>query len=271
MNLKDCPPFGSLHRPSLGLEQQTAWERLYPQGIEAEDAGRHQIAITFYEQAARLDDTFADLQFRLARCYLATGLSEKAAEHYRRARDCDPLQFRADDGINDTIRQIASGEKSERLALVDAQEAMKNSDSSDDRIPGVTLFHDHVHLTSEGAYLVARTLLPAVASALGLGAPLKDVASRDECAAWLAYTAWDELNAMERTVKLTAKPPFTDQIPPGGPRVFFLRKGSSQLREALGCASNAAQGRNQSRAIAPRFAERGYVPPDELPFAGRKP
>ena len=95
VNLKDCPPLASLHRRDLSPADEAAWNRLYENGISAEAAGLYDKASVLFLEAAKLDDRFADLQYRLARCFFAGGQFEKAAVHYKLACDSDALQFRS--------------------------------------------------------------------------------------------------------------------------------------------------------------------------------
>jgi hypothetical protein len=68
VNLKDCPPFASSHRPGLTDEQREEWEAAYNEGMALESAGNLAAAIASYERAADVDGHFADLNFRRARC-----------------------------------------------------------------------------------------------------------------------------------------------------------------------------------------------------------
>src|SRR5439155_14789058 len=108
VNLKDCAPFGSQHAPDLPAERARAWERAYTDGTRLQSEGKFAAAIARYDEAARLDDQFADLQFRLAHCHAAVGNAPEAAARYARARDLDTIRFRANTTVNETIRQVAA-------------------------------------------------------------------------------------------------------------------------------------------------------------------
>jgi len=77
-NLKDCPPFASLHRSDLTAAEREEWRDIYGQGVELESTGDHAGAVERYLSAAQIDPLYADLQFRLGRCYWAQGEYEKA-------------------------------------------------------------------------------------------------------------------------------------------------------------------------------------------------
>ncbi|MFH1719357.1 MAG: tetratricopeptide repeat protein, partial [Planctomycetota bacterium] len=63
-NLKDSPPFASLHRPGLTDAEKKSWDELYQRGIEYEAQGDYAKAVGQYLKAAEIDNSYADLQFR---------------------------------------------------------------------------------------------------------------------------------------------------------------------------------------------------------------
>jgi tetratricopeptide (TPR) repeat protein len=215
-NLKDNPPFASSHRPDVTDEQRKRWDELYQQGIVSETAGDYAGAISRYLEAAGVDDRYADLQFRLGRCYWAMGQFEQARQRYVMARELDTLRFRADDRINEIIRGAASGRTSEGVYLVDAEKAL-NADSPHDTA-GAELFYEHVHLNFEGNYLLARSVVERIEPILPRRiadhkADGQAVPSADECASDLAYTAWDHWRVANDVLNSYVKrAPFTNQL-----------------------------------------------------------
>ena len=211
-NLRDFPPLGSLHRPGLTPAQQAEWEKAYAAGAAAESSGKNEEAIAHYEAAGKIDDHFAELHFRLARVCEAAGQFEPAARHYRLSRDWDALQFRSESRINQIIRQCAAEARDPGLKFVDVEKSFAESPLAVRGTPGSSLFHDHVHFTFDGDYLVARSLLPQVAETFGLPIATNSIPSRDDCARALAYTSLDELNVITAMVQQTSRPPFLDQL-----------------------------------------------------------
>lgn len=217
-NLRDCPPLGSLHNPDLtDLERKKQRAVLYRRGIESEGRGDTAEAIGCYRKAADIDDHYAELHFRLARCCLATGDVDAAKRHFLQARDWDALQFRADSRLNEIIRQAVTENEGRRISLVDAEKALALSPQCPDGILGGELFYEHVHLRFDGDYELARAILPAAVAALerdrGLTpSPAAQVPTREQCARVLAFTRWDEVNTAAAMADLTAKPPFTGQL-----------------------------------------------------------
>ncbi|MBU6401633.1 MAG: hypothetical protein KGS61_15055, partial [Verrucomicrobia bacterium] len=215
-NLADSPPFGSLHRANLTVTAKTRWEDAYAQGVAAETRGQFTQAIRHYHDAARVDDHFADLHFRLGRCSLAADQFTDAGREYRLARDWDALQFRCDSRLNRIIRETASAYGDAGVRLADAAQALAESPLSTRRIPGQSLFYDHVHLTFQGDYLLARTFYPLVIAALtnrlAERPAAADLPSLAECAASLAFTPLNEAQIRVAMLEAMAQPPFPDQL-----------------------------------------------------------
>jgi Flp pilus assembly protein TadD len=215
-NLRDCPPFASLHRPDLTPEQQKSWDTIYKQGVEAESQGKCADATAFYLQAAQIDDSYAELQFRLGRCCQLAGDYETARDRYVRARDLDTLRFRADTRINEVIREAAGQAKPLRVHLANVAEALDAN--SPHGLPGEEFFYEHVHLTFEGNYTVAKTVLeqiePIVAGKLADKAQSRGtVPTQQQCAQRLAYNDWSRHETLGMIVhSFLAKAPFTNQL-----------------------------------------------------------
>jgi tetratricopeptide (TPR) repeat protein len=214
-NLKDCPPLASTHRANLSAEDLAQWKAAYQAGIRLWEAGKtHEAALKFRE-AVRLDDRYAELHFCLARCLAAEGNGAAAREHYVLARDLDALRFRADSRINEAIRQFAAEQQSAGVHLVDAEQAMSVESLSPGSVPGENLFYEHVHLTFEGNYQLARTMLDVVSATLPRLDSLRKesaVPTRQQCANALALTSWDELEMGRYMAEMTSRAPFINQF-----------------------------------------------------------
>ncbi|MHC4112811.1 MAG: hypothetical protein ACYSUY_17190, partial [Planctomycetota bacterium] len=126
-NLKDCPPFASLHKPSLTGTDKKKWDEIYQQGVAYETDGKYGEAAARYLAAAEIDDCYADLQFRLGRSYWEMGEYGKARQRYIRARELDTLRFRADNRINETIRTVAGDKAVKDVYLLDAAKAFEKN------------------------------------------------------------------------------------------------------------------------------------------------
>jgi tetratricopeptide (TPR) repeat protein len=214
-NLKDCPPFASLHGTSLTDEQAAEWDRAFAEGVRAESAGRPAEAIRSYEQAAALDADFAELQFRWGRCLAALGRHAEARERFEPARNLDTLRFRADTKINETIRAVAGGRAADGIYLVDAEQVL--SQASPHGVPGEELFHEHVHMNFSGNYVLARAVHHELAAMLPESIRSRAAAdagplSEQECAERLGLTDWNRLQTAVKVLEMMNTPPFTNQI-----------------------------------------------------------
>jgi tetratricopeptide (TPR) repeat protein len=216
-NLKDCAPFASMHREDLRQDALRSWSALVQQGSDLETSRSYADALKAYLSAQQIDDQYAELEFRIARCLWRLGDYRAAREHFSRARDLDTLRFRADSRINDINRSVASSSGAE---LVDADEIFANE--SPNGIVGSELVYEHVHLTPEGNYLLARAMFLQIVSKLAKvagqapslrgGDASSDVPSQAECEQLLAFTSHDRLRITREMLERLQKPPFTNQL-----------------------------------------------------------
>ncbi|MBE0535352.1 MAG: tetratricopeptide repeat protein [Phycisphaerae bacterium] len=234
-NLRDNPPFASLHHNGISTENLAQWQRLYDEGVAMETQARFQDAIDTYLAAVQIDDTYADLHFRLATCYDQLSNVLKANAHYVRARDLDTLRFRADSRINEIICHIAE-HRSGAIDLVDAAGAL--AAKSPGGIIGKELLHEHVHLNFTGNYLIAQQLFDRVSALLPEARARRRIAdspiqTEQQCRDALTYTLSNEhANVAEVLNDFIKKPPFTGQLYHER-RVAELEKKEQTLRAQL--------------------------------------
>ena len=207
-NLRDCSPFASLHQDGLDSASLEQWDAAFEAGRALEKAGNFEGALSNYRQAGAIDSSFAELQYRIGICLLETKQEDKAREALRRARDYDVLAVRADSRINEIIRSGA-GKKSAGVTPVDAVEFMAR-----DGVPGRDWFYEHVHLTPEGNYRLARLiaehidpLLPADATRTRTPA----WAEMQDCLDARALTTWDHLRILHEMHQRTGGSPHNGQ------------------------------------------------------------
>jgi tetratricopeptide (TPR) repeat protein len=213
-NLKDCPPFASVHQDGLTADQLAEWQQLYTQGIELAGSDHQDGAIVAFQEAAELDDRYAELHFRTARCYLDRGDYRQALRSFVAARDHDALRFRADSRINQVIRNLALGSGS-GVFLVDGERALANAPETRHGILGDELLFEHVHLRFDGNYLLARAIAETIQKILGerLGlSQTEDWIGRERCAELLALSEWAHYQMAAEIVRMTRRPPFTSQL-----------------------------------------------------------
>jgi tetratricopeptide (TPR) repeat protein len=206
-SLEDCTPFASLHRDGIKPGEVNDWSSLVQRGNELEAARSFSEALELYRSAAKIDNEYAELEFRIARCLKILGDTKSANEHFQRARDLDTLRFRADTRINDINRYVPASYSG--VALVDAESLF--SSASRDGIVGTDLVYEHVHMTPLGSYLFARAIYRQVAGNLASGA-VADAPSETECERMLALTAYDRSRIAQEMLRRIQKPPFTNQL-----------------------------------------------------------
>lgn len=208
-NLRNCAPFASLHRATLTTDLLRAWTDLVQRGETEELAGSHAEALKLYLDAARIDDQYAELQFRIARCYLALGDYPAANQRYEMACDLDTLRFRADSRINEIIRTVATS-SDPHVRLLDTQSLFATE--SHKGIVGSELLYDHVHLTPLGSYLFARSAFEQIAKSLSSSSRNIEPPTEAECERFLALTGHDRARIAGEMVERLQKPPFTTQL-----------------------------------------------------------
>src|SRR5439155_22878618 len=214
-NLKDSPPFASQHRPDLSSERKVDWTRLFMSGTELESRKEFAHALVLYRQAAEIDDAYAALPFRMARCYMALGAGAAAREQYGRARDLDALRFRADTRINGIVHGVCASRATEGVRFFDSEAVLTNA--CEMGIPGAECFWDHVHFNFAGNYRVASGLADQVVSLLPerlrpSAESNRKLLTEAQCAERLAFTDWDQRLVLERMWRRAHEPPFTEQL-----------------------------------------------------------
>jgi len=206
-NLRDCPPFASTHREDLSMEDSNRFDFLYAKANESANEANTSETLKAFKTTLSLDDSYADLHYRLGELYSTMGDTNSARKHFRLARETDALRFRADDRINEAIRNVA-GEDTGNVDLVDTA-ALFEIDSPDG-VPGDNLFVDHVHFNFHGTYLLARAVAERIAE--DTGERDSPSMSEEQCAVRLAFTPWNELQVAKVMASRFRKPPFTNQL-----------------------------------------------------------
>jgi tetratricopeptide (TPR) repeat protein len=185
---------------------------LVKQGDALEKTGNFAEARKTYSAAARIDDQFAELHFRMARCQWALLDFVSAKQNYIQARDLDTLRFRADSRINDVIRKVGSSTGTQ-VKLLDT-ESLFSADSRNGIIGG-ELLYDHVHFTPLGNYLFARAafeqIVPLLPAETRSSSNSTEPLSEGECERLLAFTGHDRARVAAEMADRLRHPPFTQQ------------------------------------------------------------
>jgi tetratricopeptide (TPR) repeat protein len=207
VNLKDCGPFASDHRPGLAGEELSRFDTFYQAGITEQEGGHTADAIDSFRKATAVDDSFADAHFRWGECSMARRDDAEAAKQFTLARDDDTLRFRADSRINEIIRRAGSNREQQGVRLVDSEAEV--GQRSAHGLAGEEFLYEHVHLNFEGNYLIAR----AVAEQIGklMAASERPWLTMDDCARRLG---WNDLTRREAEMEILSRlsdPPFNEQ------------------------------------------------------------
>jgi tetratricopeptide (TPR) repeat protein len=178
VNLRDCPPFGSLLNSNLPAGDLLSFTSLYAGAVSLQTNQQFAAAAQRFAEAAQLGPKFAELQYRWAQCLLSQSNVVAARERFQQACDVDALPFRADTRINEAIRKLATELAGPNLVLCDAEQALAAAAS--DGIAGDESFFEHVHFNFAGNYRLARVWAEQVAVLL------PEVVQRTAKAEWAA-------------------------------------------------------------------------------------
>ncbi|XOV72740.1 MAG: tetratricopeptide repeat protein [Verrucomicrobiota bacterium] len=213
-NLRDSAPFASSVPSSLSDEDKQAWQAHYDQGVQLKKAGLLSEAFLHFQEAESLFSEHADLQFQLGQCLIQIGTPEEAPTHFLLARELDLLRFRADDRLNQVIRDASKGQISAGTHFLDAVQVF--AEQSEYGLPGSDLFWDHVHLKFLGNYLLAKLYAENVATVLAMqngGGTKQAVAwlGAEQCARRMGLTRWGQYQMTSTMFSRLNVPPFTGQ------------------------------------------------------------
>jgi tetratricopeptide (TPR) repeat protein len=181
-NERDIVPMVSAHREGLSPDDLARWKERFEQGTSARLREEWEAALDAFQAAVQIDDTHAETVYWQARCLEALGATDTAREVYRRARDLDALRFRATVEFSRVVRDVAA---ESGFPFVDTTAVFEAA--SPEGLIGWNLMTDHVHPTSDGHYLLAKTVCGAMAGYDGgwPAVPTGDIASYDDVAARL--------------------------------------------------------------------------------------
>ncbi|MDQ8185788.1 tetratricopeptide repeat protein [Pelagicoccus sp. SDUM812002] len=163
---------------------------------------------------ASVGEVDADAHFQRGRSLWQAGEWEAAEKALRNALEFDALRFRADAEINDIVRRATNDFES--ATLVDAAESLFPG--------GRELFFEHVHLTFEGNYAIARELAVSAGPVLYPGSAAGPFLASEEVADKIGFTEVGRLAQWQAMNALVNRPPFTGQSTYTEDRAFALKK-----------------------------------------------
>jgi tetratricopeptide (TPR) repeat protein len=207
VNLRDCPPFGSLPERTLDPEDNSKFSALYTNSLRAVAEQQWASAEDYCAQAARLDDHSAEFQYLWAGCFLAQTNLAESRTHFQLACDDDALPFRADSRINAAIRAAPQRVKKDRLIFCDAAQAL--ADGSPVGICGDETFFEHVHFDFNARYRLARAWAEQIEPLFPR--TTNGWISQAECEQRLGLSPWNRSQVIHFMVERMQVPPLSSQ------------------------------------------------------------
>ncbi len=251
VNLKDCPPFGSLTNANLSPGDAAQFAKLLSEAEAAVTQKDFTVAAQKFEAAGKLDPQFPELQFRWGQCLLSAGNVAGAKEHFQKACDVDALPFRADSRINGAIAAVGKRFAGDQLTFFDAAAAL--AAETPDGICGQETFYEHVHFNFNGEFKLGRAwadevekMLPAEIAA---GGSTNGWVSQQECEARLGLTDWNRREVTTVVMDRLHRPPLSGQLN-NAERLAGLREEEKTLRARTKPAAEAAAAKIYLDAIA---------------------
>jgi tetratricopeptide (TPR) repeat protein len=213
VNLKDCPPFASLSNSNLPAADRALFEKLYAEGVAASAQSNAGLAAQRFEQAAKLDPQYGELQYWWGESLLEATNWAAAGEHLQMACDADALPFRADSRINGLIREEGRKRASGNLVMLDTATRLGTNQMAG--VCGQETFYEHVHFNFAGNYRLGlmwaeqvEQSLPAAVKSRATGA----WASQETCERLLGLTDWNRTLVIQSLVRRFYQPPLSGQF-----------------------------------------------------------
>ncbi len=255
VNLRDCPPLGSLLSDQLTANQRQLFGTIFTNGVAQQDANASQAAMNLFASGAQVDSDFAELQFRWAQCLLQTTNHAAARERFQRACDADALPFRADTRINNSIRSVGKWWSGENILLCDAEANM--SLAANDGIAGKESFFEHVHFNFDGNYRLAKLWADHVAKMMPEKTQLKataEWASQDFCERAVGLSDWNRMSVVSVVSGRIQKPPLSGQFT-NPRRIQMLQNQWSEIAQRISQSNAVPLARAKFAAAVERSPE----------------
>jgi tetratricopeptide (TPR) repeat protein len=243
-NLRDSPPFASLHSAAVTGPQLASWNSSYQKGERLWELGSLDGAIESLGESLKIDPDYADAHYLLGRLLEEKGDIAGARIHFLEALHWDALRFRPDARINAIARSVAS-DSPESVLLADTALEMGSDAASAAPPSGRETLLEHVHFNWEGNRRVGRMLAEKSAAALfGAGAPPGKWLDGAGCAEAVGFTEFGRMRMLGLMEPIWSKPPFTGQITFGEDQVRHKRE-----LELAAAAATSGDGIARARAM----------------------
>lgn len=157
-NLKDFAPSVSSHLKKLTPEKLNQWEYFFRQGKKA-DAGSEEVAARQnYEKAYEIDDSHAELDFRLGHVYFKLKKYAMARRLFEQARDNDAVIVRATRDIHRVYEALV---QTQGIHYINPEPVLNSE--VEGGILGEPVIEDNVHFSIKAHALVGRFIAEEIA------------------------------------------------------------------------------------------------------------
>ncbi|MGB2868671.1 MAG: tetratricopeptide repeat protein [Bacteroidota bacterium] len=216
-NERSQAPFQEIFSEKTPNDRREEYRRLIAQGDSL--PGNNAAAGQLYSAAAAIDTINPTAYFHLARTLYASQRYSEARRAFEKARDLDPVRFRASTGIQQGLLETCH-----QLEVPVSRVDSSFESNSPNGIVGGELITEHVHPNIEGYFLMAKTWVNTIADA-GLLAPpeawdwkhdLSDSAYKELA----PLTDFDRVVGQIKISLLLHRPPFVPQ----GEKFEFIPK-----------------------------------------------
>jgi lysophospholipase L1-like esterase len=157
-NLRNSPPFKSLHRDNLSYDDKLEWEQQVKLAHKAygEDP---KIAVRHLSAALKLDDRFASTHYELGKVHELLGQRALARANFVRALDEDICPLRMVPALVSAMERCAN---ETGVPLIDAHVLLEQKSRL--RILGNDQLVDHIHPSIDGHKAISAALIDVLAS-----------------------------------------------------------------------------------------------------------
>ncbi|MFN0206295.1 MAG: hypothetical protein ACKVS6_08265 [Planctomycetota bacterium] len=202
-NVRQFPPSGSYFSDAVlaSKELKDRWTEWYEKGAAALDQTKdYDLAIQYFSEAAKIDNSPAKLHFGLTRAHEARGNAVAAREGYIKAYTQDFCPMRAQPWASDSVREIS---KKHDLPLVDLELIFNNAGSL--QLAGNEYITDNVHPNLTGHELIANELLGVMERKLRLPLDHTKDLPRDICRERIGINAIDQYETLKSECNANAR------------------------------------------------------------------
>ncbi len=152
-NLRNSPPFKSLHREDLSLDERLEWQTFINRARDAYESNLD-ASVSNLLAAINIDSRYAETHYELGKCYELQGQRIAAKRSFERALDEDICPLRMVRPLQEAMRLVANQHE---IPLIDAH-ALLEADSRL-QILGNDQLVDHIHPSIDGHKRIADAII----------------------------------------------------------------------------------------------------------------